>query len=131
MKQGKIVIFDGFWTIADVKKYPHALFIYGDNNARIGKGGQAIIRDLVNTIGIPTKKYPSNHPESFYTDNDYDDNITRISKAIDDIVQLSATYKYVVLPKDGFGTGFAKLHIKAPKTYAFLVESVEKLKTLV
>lgn len=34
-------------------------------------GGQAIIRGLPNTIGIPTKKYPSNLKSSFYTDDEY------------------------------------------------------------
>lgn len=61
----KIIIFDGFWTIDDVKRYPHALFVYGDNNVQRGLGGQAIIRNLPNTVGIPTKNYPSNHPDAF------------------------------------------------------------------
>jgi hypothetical protein len=124
----KIIIFKGYWTINDVKRYPHALFVYGDNNAKIGKGGQAIIRDLSNTIGIPTKKYPSNRYESFYTDSEYQDNINHISNAINNIITLSKHYKYVVLPEDGFGTGFADLPNKAPKTYAFLVNAVNKLK---
>ena len=29
----KIIIFDGYWTCEDVQRYPHALFVYGDNNA--------------------------------------------------------------------------------------------------
>lgn len=124
----KIIIFDGFWTIEDVKRYPHALFVYGDNNVKKGLGGQAIIRNLPNAIGIPTKKYPSNHPNAFYNDSDFEDNKMRIDAAIKLIIELSHNYKYVVLPPNGFGTGLAQLPKKAPATYSYLLESIEYLK---
>jgi hypothetical protein len=127
----KIVTFKGFWTINDVKKYSDALFVYGDNNVKFGKGGQAIIRELPNTIGIPTKKYPSNNPSSFYSDNDYITNIIRICQAIINIIVLSSKYKYVVLPEDGFGTGFAKLPQVAPKTYKFLLNAIDDLQKII
>jgi hypothetical protein len=113
--------------VTDVRKYSDSLFIYGDNNIGKGKGGQAIIRDEPNTLGIPTKKYPSNHPNSFYVDADYNDNIKRIDDAINRIINASKKYKYVILPADGFGTGLAKLPIKAPKTYQYLTHSVENM----
>ena len=62
----KIEIFKGDWTINDVKKNPNKLFIFGDNNARLGKGGQAIIRDLPNVMGIRTKKGPSRKAAAYY-----------------------------------------------------------------
>jgi hypothetical protein len=37
-----------------------------------------------------------------------------------DIAKIKATRKTVVLPKDGLGTGLAKLKEKAPQTYAYL-----------
>lgn len=123
----KIVIFKGYWSVEDVKRYPHALFVYGDNNVHKGRGGQAIIRDLPNTIGIPTKKYPSNHSNSFYSDNEYNNNISKINNAINLIILRSESYKYVVLPENGFGTGLAQLPIKAPKTYKYLLKAIEKL----
>ena len=125
---GKVIIFNGFWTITDVINNPQWLFVFGDNNIGKGKGGQAIIRDFPNTIGIPTKKYPSNHPLSFYSDNDYADNTKRIDMAINNIFERSKHYKNVVLPADGFGTGLAQLPTKAPKTYAYLVRQIDKLK---
>ena len=64
------MIFKGFWTLEDVASKPDYLLIYGDNDVKRGHGGQAIIRDLPNTAGIPTKKYPNNNPASFYTDTD-------------------------------------------------------------
>jgi len=125
------LIFNGYWTISDVKNHPNWLFVFGDNNVGKGKGGQAIIRDLSNTIGIPTKKFPSNHSSSFYTDYNYDDNTKRISVAINKIINLSKHYDQVVLPEDGFGTGLAKLPSKAPKTYDFLINSIEQMKKLI
>lgn len=126
----KIKIFNGYWTVADVKKHTNALFVYGDNDIHRGKGGQAIIRDLPNTVGIPTKKYPSNHPSSFYTDQEYVKNLIKISNAINNIIDKSINYKYVVLPEDGFGTGLAQLPTKAPKTFSFLVEAIDNLKQI-
>ena len=128
---GKIVIFEGYWSRSDVLNYPNSLFVFGDNDAGIGKGGQAIIRGLTNIIGIPTKKYPSNHLSSFYTDLEYNENKIKITNAINRIIERSSAYKYVVLPEDGFGTGLAQLPTRAPKTYQFLVDSVETLKKLI
>jgi hypothetical protein len=131
MHKSKIIIFEGFWTITDVINHPNWLFVFGDNDVGLGKGGQAIIRGLSNTIGIPTKKYPSNHPLSFYTDKEYIQNTNKISHAIDKLIDKSKNYNRVVLPKDGFGTGLADLPNRAPKTYDYLVEAIEKLKNII
>ena len=69
-----IEIFKGYWTVDDVRNNRNKLFLYGDNNIKKGRGGQAIIRDEGNTIGIPTKKLPNNDKKSYYTDNEFDDN---------------------------------------------------------
>ena len=127
-KRNKVVIFDDFWTVEDVKRYPYALFVYGDNDVKQGKGGQAIIRDLPNTIGIPTKKYPNNRPISFYTEGEYDQNIKKIDQAIANIIKEATKYRYVVFPENGFGTGLARLPDKAPKTLDYLMKQVQLLK---
>ncbi len=51
-----IIVFERFWNIKDTKTYYNYIFIFGDNDMKKGKGGQAIIRDQINTHGIPTKK---------------------------------------------------------------------------
>lgn len=124
-----VSIFQGYWTRKIVKDYPNCLFVYGDNDRGFGKGGQAIIRGLKNTIGIPTKKYPSNREKSFYTDEEYDKNCQKIDKAIEKIKKVfyEKGYDYLVLPKDGFGTGLSQLPKKAPDTYKYLCEAVEEL----
>ncbi|QGR53908.1 hypothetical protein [Moumouvirus maliensis] len=127
-KKSKILIFNGFWTEKDVLNFPRGLFVYGDNDAQFGKGGQAIIRDLSNTIGLSTKKYPTHDKNSYYTDKEYEQNIVKINKGIQNIITKSKKYDYVVLPRDGFGTGLSKLPEKAPKTFKYLCEQIEILK---
>jgi len=125
----KIIFFNGYWTREDVKCNKDHLFIYGDNNLKIGTGGQAIIRGEWNTEGIPTKKVPRNYISAFYSDIDYDDNCYRIDKAITLIKSrlFKERYKAIVFPEDGFGTGLAQLPYKAPLTNEYLISQVNKL----
>jgi hypothetical protein len=39
--------------------HPHTLFVFGDNVQRYGKGGQAMIRDEPNALGVATPPSPS------------------------------------------------------------------------
>ena len=48
------------------------IFVYGDNLTRKGKGGAAIFRDIPNTYGFLTKKYPNNLDASFYKPEEYE-----------------------------------------------------------
>lgn len=100
----KVIIFDKFWTISDIKKYSNYIFIFGDNDIRKGKGGQAIIRDMSNAIGIPTKKIPSNKISSFYTDDEYEENKEKIKNVVFRILKelKSGKYNGIILPKDGW-----------------------------
>jgi len=47
------------------------IFVFGDNQKRIGTGGAAKLRDLPNTYGFITKKYPCNHNWCFYASSEY------------------------------------------------------------
>lgn len=125
----RIKIFDGFWTVDDVRNNRDSLFIFGDNDIHLGNKGQAVIRGEINTAGIPTKKTPQSNSYAFYSDDDYDTNCANITKAITDIKKKLAIkkYKFLVLPSNGLGTGLAKLPEKAPKTYEFLGKSIRDL----
>lgn len=128
-----IKIFKGWWTLNDIKNNRDHLFIFGDNDIGRGKGGQAIIRDEPNAFGIPTKKYPSNAKNSFYTDEEYKTNKIKIRDALHSILKefmSNDKYTTLTLPEDGLGTGLAQLPIKAPKTYKFLENRLKALKIL-
>ncbi len=51
--------------------HPNSIFVFGDNTLRKGKGGAASLRDLPNTYGFITKKYPDNKDSSFYKLDEY------------------------------------------------------------
>ena len=125
-----LYIYPSFWTVAIVRQYPHALFVFGDNDCGKGTGGQAIIRNEPNSIGLPTKKMPRNTKHSFYTDEEYADNCLKIDIAIQSILKVALQKKYttIVLPANGFGTGLSQLQNKAPHTLAYIEQKIECLK---
>ena len=105
-----------------VRANPDKVFIFGDNLLRRGYGGQAKeMRDEPNSIGIPTKKKPSSTPGSFFTDDEFDDNIKVINKAFDEIPRECT----VVIPFAGIGTGYAQLRERVPKTFQYLITRLE------
>lgn len=122
-----IHVFQGFWTPEDCKKNPTWLFVYGDNDAQIGKKGQAVIRDEHNSIGIPTKKYPTLRKEHFYTDNELESNKRKIDNSLSILKEKLRAYETLVIPKDGIGTGLAQLNVRAPLTFKYLQEQLDKL----
>lgn len=116
----RIEIFDGFWNEDDVRSNTSKIFVYGDNDGRVGKGGQAIIRDLPNTIGIRTKKKPSYAPGSYWIDEEFELNKSKIIEDINSIKIELMFGKTIVLSRGGYGTGKAKLKENAPQTFEFL-----------
>ena len=127
-----VKIFNGYWTPYDARTHYDYIFIYGDNDASMEKGGQAIIRDEPNAYGIPTKKYPSYDKLSYYYDNELDDNKLKIDNAINKIIKKlkdkNSNYKGIILPSDGLGTGLAKLNTNAPLTFEYLNKKINELK---
>lgn len=124
----EVCTFNGFWTVEDVREHSEYLFIFGDNDVKKGKRGQAIIRDEPNAVGIPTKKFPTNMATSFYTDREYEKNILKIDKAIENLLLRlkSGDYKGIMLPRDRLGTGLAKLDVYAPKTLEYLNKKIDE-----
>ncbi len=100
---------------------PRTLFIFGDNVAQVGKGGQACIRGISNTIGIPTKRFPSMKENSFFNDDDFECHeilikaITKINHKFTD-----ANYDEIVFSKNALGTGLAQMPRRCPMTFLIL-----------
>ncbi len=117
-----------FITRIDVQNNPDKIFIFGDNDERIGLGGQAKeMRGENNTIGIPTKKTPSSSLDSYYTDEEFDLNKKKINYSIKLIIDAIKDGKTIVLPSNYVGGGLSDLPNKAPKTYDFLISSLSAL----
>ena len=107
-----------YYTSELLKANPDKIYVFGDNNQRQGKKGQASVRDEANAMGISTKLRPSADADAFMTDNQIKANVAIIDS---DIAKIKATGKTIVFPKDGLGTGLAALKSKAPNTYEYLV----------
>lgn len=120
MKRNDKVVLMDMYDKCKCDEYKTYLFVYGDNDKKIGCKGQSIIRNMTNSIGIPTKKSPTLKLESFYTDDEYEDNVRKINEAIGKVMIRSKEYEKIVFPRDGLGTGLAQLPKRAPKTYEYL-----------
>ena len=110
-------------TSALLRKNKDKVYLFGDNLLGRGKGGQAVIRDEPNAVGIPTKKAPSMKEGSFFDDADYLENVEAIDKAFAQIPKD----KEVVIPEDGLGTGRARLEKEAPRTFKYLQDRLAEL----
>lgn len=126
-KKADIEVISENYTPELLKANPDKLFLFGDNNTRTGKGGQAIIRDEPNAIGISTKLLPKNTEEAFMSDDQLTDNKAVIDSDIKKAKEKATTEgKTIVLPKGGFGTGLAALATKAPQTFAYLNKRLQE-----
>lgn len=115
-------------TREDLRANPNCLYLFGDNAARWGKGGQAKeMRGERNAHGICTKWEPSDRDRAYFSDKDY----KRIKKILMSDFERPKKWiargKTVVVPIDGIGTGLAKLPKKAPKVFALIEELIESL----
>ena len=84
-----------FYTPELLRSYPDHLFVFGDNARRTGKGGQAVIRDEPNAIGVATKFAPNNGQAAFFRDNE-----TSFAVLLHDlrVIMMLASAWPVVLP---------------------------------
>lgn len=125
----KVEIQKEWYSVAQCSENPNKLYIFGDNDMRVGKGGQAIIRDCPNSFGIPTKRKPSMEEDSFYSDEGVQSPALNLSLSILDRIITLGESPYqsidtIVLPADGLGTGLAQMDSRAPKTWAWMNEQI-------
>lgn len=127
----KVYRTDKIITRDKVRANPDVLYLFGDNDIRKGLGGQAKeMRGEPNTIGISTKKLPSNTENSFKTDDEYDRNIGIIAFDILKVLDSIHNKKYHTLVIPPIGTGLAKLPEKAPRTYEFLLDRLNDIERI-
>jgi len=103
------------YTRAYIKEHPDWLFVFGDNLARSGLGGQAAeARGEPNAIGIATKLRPSMDPGAFLTDAYYDEWFAAERTTMRRLMEASSNGRTIIWPLDGIGTGLARLEKNAP-----------------
>lgn len=110
-----------------IQNNPDTFFVFGDNLARTGLGGQAKeARGEPNAIGVVTKRKPSNTEDSFFSDTR--EEMIAVAKDIRKIKDLLDLGYNVVFPYDGIGTGLAKLPEKSPKIFSYIEQIIEEFK---
>jgi hypothetical protein len=113
----------------DLRANQDKLFIFGDNNARRGLGGQAKeARGEPNAVGIRTKREPTYNETDFLADAEYPLNVTAILDDFQPVFTALRQGKTVVWPEDGIGTGIAGLPARAPHTLHFIHSVINALK---
>lgn len=107
-------------TRSDLRSTPIAEFVFGDNVARVGFGGQSgEMRGEPNAIGIPTMRSPGTLEREYFSDSNENDrnamtgSLTSIISALDDC-------RVIYVPSKGLGTGHSELRTRAPRLYAEL-----------
>jgi hypothetical protein len=98
--------------------------------ARSGLGGLAReVRKQPNSVGIPTKHYPSLKEEAFFTDSIMYDRIvmSAIDGAIKQIDELLKEGYDVVIPMAGIGSGLSQLPERAPRLFNYIEQKLQFL----
>ena len=123
-----IIIQEEWFSVEQCRHNPNRLYVFGDNLIRIGKGGQACIRDEINSYGIATKRTPSMDNQAFFGDR-----ADEAHALLNDIHGLlvvfneNLVFDTIVLPGDKLGTGLAKMEEKSPKLFVWLHETLSLL----
>lgn len=113
-----------------VMAHPNSLFLFDDNLERRGRGGQAVIRDLPNALGVPTRRAPRRDESAYFTDSDYN----KVARLIYEVFRKAYTHlrlgKDVVIPLDGLGTGLAQLPKRAPAIHEVIKSEIAFLERI-
>lgn len=106
------------WITRDMlRASPDTVFVFGDNRERHGMGGQAgAMRGEPNAIGVATLYAPGD----FYRPDDP----LALATVASDLYRVAlalADGRDVVVPRDGLGTGLARLPENAPALHRLIV----------
>ncbi|MEN3238633.1 hypothetical protein PUR29_34905 [Methylobacterium ajmalii] len=122
------LIFQDFIRRQDLRDNPDWLYVFGDNLAGRGRGGQAHqMRDEPNAVGIVTKRYPATDDGAYLTDDDEDEIRALLIPVLERLCRHLARSGTVVWPRDGVGTGRAELKTRAPRIALVLEAFAEQL----
>lgn len=115
-------------TRESLRADPDTIYVFGDNLVGEGFGGQArACRGEPNAMGIPTKKRASKDEDAYFTDEEYEANVTAINRAVEAIKVLQVQGRKIVVLQ-GIGEGLAALPQRAPMTYTWLLLRLAELR---
>ena len=118
----KIILQKEWYTVEQCKNNPNNLYIFGDNTLRIGKAGQAIIRDCKNSFGIATKINPGMKINDFMKDDIQ--SLKIIKQDILGLIKISKSYNNIIFPYSGLGRGLSDMPNKCPLLYEILKDKL-------
>lgn len=120
------------WISRDqLRSNPDILYVFGDNAARQGLGGQAAaMRGEPNAVGVATKWRPASSPDAYFTDEDYLEATQIIINDLQPVYQHLLNQGTVIWPKDGIGTGLSQLPQRAPQIWALLEQARLELESI-
>ena len=122
-----LILFGGIYSVELLRMNPDKLFVFGDTNQRVGKGGQAVIRDEPNALGVSTKV----SVDRFMTDCVPD--MAQVCEDLFRVEQMFERGKRVVIhitpeKRVSLGCGLAQLPYRAPRVYGFIEHWFENMK---
>jgi len=106
-----------WYSVKQCLDNPRNLYVFGDNTFRVGKGGQAQIRDCKNSYGICTKVAPQTNPEAYFSDSI--EHLEIIENDLRALIKLykESGYDNIIFPSDGLGSGLSEMPERCPKLY--------------
>lgn len=112
----------------DLQLEPNTLFVFGDNELRVGFGGQAVsCRGEPNAVGVATKRAPSRKSSAYWSDADYDRCVSVVDADLERVFAHVRAGGCVVIPKAGIGTGRSELPTRAPRIMEHIREKIREL----
>jgi hypothetical protein len=117
-----MIIFQKRIYRSDLRQNPGVYYVFGDNAARCGLGGQAAeMRGEPNAIGVATKWSPS----ECFSQERHDEQVEILNADLDRVAALLKRGLLVVWPSDGIGTGLAELERLWPRGLKIIGEWLE------
>lgn len=113
----------------DLKANPDVRYVFGDNEQRVGYGGQAAeMRDEPNAIGIATLWAPGR----FWSDTEIENErqCAVLDNDFDPVFEALRQGRTVTFPLDGIGTGLADLERHSPTTFQHLQRLIGRMREL-
>lgn len=113
------------YTREDLQDNPYIFYVFGDNEERIGNGGQAgACRGEPNAIGVATLSF----------DRPWGDTMSQVwhqasvmRRDFQPIFWKLNAGQTIVWPRDGIGTGIANLPNVSPRTFNYLQVLVSRM----